>query len=335
MRKVMLIGIAFVLAGVVWWAMTRTRDDQSHIVSGEPIRIVASFYPLRFFAESVAGDMATVTGIVPFGVEPHDYEPTPDEITDAYRANLFVFNGAGIDSWAKKIQPDLAGKGISTLEMTSFFELGLPEGIGEESDECLNDTAGDHLACDTGGEESVDEHDSTGDPHIWIDPVLAGRQIGLIRDALMRIDPLHADAYVRNAETVTEKFQTIDREYREGLDDCDLDVIVSSHNAYGYLANRYGFQVVSLTGTDPEAEPSLRTITSVAERMKSDGIKHVFSEPLESPKAVGTLAAEVGAEVLTLNPIEGLTDADRVAGEDYFSLAKTNLMNLRTALRCQ
>lgn len=325
----MAILVLFV-GGATAWSKFRTSRNGAAPVSTGRIPVVVSIYPLQAFVQAVGGDLVDATAIVPSGTEPHDYEPSPDEIAKTYRARLFVWNGAGVDPWAQRIQGDLAGRGTETLGMTGFFELRPSVGQGGDAatDTCLDDTTGANPECDRKADAVP------GDPHIWLDPVKASRETELIRDALVRIDPDHKGTYTANAARYVGILDALDTRYAEGLARCDKHEIVVSHNAYGYLADRYGFGVLSLTGIDPEAEPSLRTVADIVDKMKADDIRYVFSEPLESPKSVQTVADETGATVSTLFPIENLSDASRAAGEDYVSLMERNLENLRQALEC-
>ncbi len=280
-------------------------------VSG-PVPVVASFYPLAQFAAAVGGDRVLVTTIIPAGVEPHDYEPTPRDVTAVYTAKLFISNGGGLDPWADKIQPEAVSLDVKTLQMASLFELRSLDGTADKPDQA-----------------------ASVDPHIWLDPVLAERQVEAIRDALTTIDPAGKDVYASNTATYLTQLQSLDEQYRSGLADCALDTIVSSHDAFGYLGDRYGFTILPVAGVSPDQEPTLDRLSALIRMVEEQKIPVVFFETLASPKIAQTLAAEAGAKTEVLNPIEGVSAADQVAGITYLSLMQENLGRIKSALECK
>lgn len=267
--------------------------------SGSPrLKIVASFYVLGDFTKRVGGDNIDVRTIIPAGAEPHEYEPTPKDIADIYSARLFLYQGGGFDQWADQFRGEIQQRGIAAVPMAEHFTL-------------LNN-----------------------DPHIWLDPVLAQKEIEIIRDYLIRADPQNAGLYANNATLYTALLADLDKKYRDGLLSCGIKEIVVSHSAYQYLAQRYGLSLISIAGLSPEQEPSLRKIAEIIRLIRAKGIKYIFIEPLAGSKAAQAVALETGANSLILNPIEGLPDADIAAGKNYLSLMEENLKNLRTALLC-
>lgn len=312
-KKIIIAVLAslMMLAGIFFWQSTR--DISSIALEQEPekkISIVATFYPLQDFAESVGGDAVRVRSIVPAGVEPHDYEPTPQDIVSIYQADVFLSNGAGLDSWAEQIRPELARRGVIVVQMSEVVSL-LSASI------------------EAGGETQVP------DPHFWLDPIWVEKEIEAIRDTLIARDPARREAYTRNTERYIALLADLDTAYREGLRQCEFHTIVTSHKAFAYLAQRYGFEIISVSGISPEAEVSPRALAEIAGAVRRLGLRYIFFETLSSPKVAETLALEVGVETLAFNPIEGLTDEERQAGKNYLSVMYENLGNLRIALRCQ
>ncbi len=296
------------IIGVTAWSVTR-RPTVSETRKTATINVVASFYPLAHFAAQVGGDRVAVTNVTPAGAEPHDYEPTSQQVASFYGANLFVFNG-GVENWAVRLQPSLAQKGVRTLEMDTLIGTLLPPGDPEEKD-------------------------APFDPHFWLDPVLAQAQVEAIRAMLSTIDPAHADAYRANADAYIAKLQQLDQEYKTGLQSCQLHVAVTSHAAFAYLGKRYGFTQLPITGLSPDEEPSAGKLAEIAAQAKAQGIKYIFFETLVNPQLAETIAREIGAKTLVFNPLEGLTDQQIAAGENYLTVMRENLANLRIALQCR
>lgn len=282
----------------------------------EKLLIVATFYPLGEFSRMVGGDMADVTVIVSPGVEPHDYEPTPRDLVAIGNADIFVLNGAGMDPWAEDLVPTLRGKGIAVVNASEAVALLATEGQeGERTGE--------------------DEHGyGAFDPHFWLDPVFAESIIGSIRGAVVGTDPAHSGTYEANAAAALSELAGLDGEYRTALSVCARDEVIASHDAFAYLAKRYGFETHPIAGLSPEAEPSASRIAELTDLAKKEDIRYIFFETLVSPKVSETLAREIGAETLVFDPIEGLSPEDAASGKDYFSVMRENLANLSTALEC-
>jgi zinc transport system substrate-binding protein len=281
--------------------------------------VVASFYPLYDFARQVAGDRAEVESLVPPGVEPHDWEPSPRDVARLRQARLFVYNGAGFEQAADRLLRELAGQATVVV----------------------NATAG--LALQPSGEAHAHAHgparggaaDERPDPHVWLDPVLAQAQVAAIRAGLERADPAGAAGYAERARAAAARLQGLHEKFEAGLRHCARRTLVVSHAAFGYLARRYGLRQVAVMGLVPEAEPSPADLAAVARLARRERVTHVFFETLVSPRLAEALAREVGAQTMVLNPVEGLTREEAAAGRDYLALMEANLARLRTALDCR
>lgn len=294
--------------------------------STEILSVTASFYPLAYLAEEVGGALVNVHQITPAGVEPHDYEPSPQDIAAIHDAAVFLLNGAGLDPWAEKIHDERKGTSAITVKMVDHVALldGPHDGHNED-DEHAED---EH-------DEEEDHPEESHDPHIWLDPVLMKKGAELVRDAFIQADPEHADMYRANADTLIASLDTLHSTIMNGLAECAIREVVVSHNAFGYLSARYDFASHALAGLSPEEEPSARKMAEIAEIARAKNIRYIFFETLASPKLSDTIAREIGAQTLVLNPIEGLTPEDKANGSNYISLMEENLTNLRTAMQCQ
>jgi zinc transport system substrate-binding protein len=164
-----------------------------------------------------------------------------------------------------------------------------------------------------------------GDPHVWLDPLRYAKIVGRIGQALQRPDA---------AARLQARLRDLDGEYRTGLAHCERHEIVTSHEAFGYLAERYGLEQVAITGLSPEVEPEPAKLQQVIELVRERGVTTIYFETLVSPRIAETVARETGAKTAVLNPIEGLTKNEISQGENYFSLMRTNLRALREGLGC-
>ena len=258
--------------------------------------MVASFYPLAFASEEVGGPSVSVENLTPTGAEPHDLELTPQAVARIERADVVVYLGHGFQPAVTDAVTDAKGTRVDAL-------AGLPLRAAHDEDASL-----------------------TADPHVWLDPALFERIVTRIGAALGR--PAAARALVA-------KLQRLDADYRTGLSHCRRREIVTTHAAFGYLAQRYGLTQVAITGITPESEPSPRRLAHVVDLVRAAHATTVFFEKLLSPRLADTVAREVGAKSAVLDPIEGLTSSEQAGGATYFSLMRANLAALRKALACR
>jgi zinc transport system substrate-binding protein len=270
------------------------------------ISVVASFYPIYFLASQIGGDKADVINITPAGGEPHDYEPTPQDMTRIESANLVVLNGGGLEAWGDSVKQNIdpqktvlvvAGEGLTTRRV-------------------------------------VEDGENIVDPHVWLSPALAEEMADRIEQGYMKADPANTDYYAKNAADLKIKLSQLDTEYKQGLASCQRKDIITSHAAFGYLAATYGLNQVAISGLSPEEEPSAKDLAEVANFAKKNGVKYIFFESLVSPKLSQTIATEIGAQTLVLDPIEGIAANDLAAGQDYMAVMRSNLANLKIALHC-
>jgi zinc transport system substrate-binding protein len=284
-----------VLTLILAFVVTGCGGDSAQNGSAHQDTVVAAFYPLAYAARELGGDDVTVRNLTPPGVEPHDLELSGGEVREIRDAALVLYLGGGF-------QPALEDA-IRSTDATSLdlLEVASPR----EGDE--------------GGEGAFD-------PHVWLDP----DRYRTIVEAIGR--ELEQPA---RTETLGERLRRLDEEYRTGLASCARRELVTSHDAFGYLAERYGLRQVPITGPTPEAEPTPRELERVVRDVRSSGATTIFFETLVSPRLAETVAREVGARTAVLNPLEGLSQAQLDLGDDYFTVMRENLAALRKALGCR
>lgn len=269
------------------------------------VSVVAAAYPYQFLAGRVGGDLVSVQNLTAPGVEPHDVELTPQQLADVIEADLVIYEGtfqASVDDAVE--QSGLADDQL--LDVTSVAPLQ-----------------------DTG---AVDDKADALDPHIWLDPTAMVAITRAVADALVRADAEHADVYRANAERLVRDLEALDTALRNGLADCARTTVVTSHDAFRYLGAEYGLDMVPIAGVDPTQEPSPSEQADIADLVETEDVTTIFTEELVSPAVAQSVADETGAEIATLNPIEGLSDD--TADEDYLSLMRANLRALETANGC-
>lgn len=278
--------------------------------------VLASFYPLEYVTARIAGDRATVQGLTPPGAEPHDLELSPKEVAEVSDADLLIYLGGFQPSVDEAVTTQAAERG---LDVASSAKLDLT-GAEEEGEE--------HAA-----EEAGEEHAEPGrDPHFWLDPQRLTAVAGAISTRLTADDPAGAATYRQNLERLTADLTALDGEFRTGLATCASRNLVTSHQAFGYLAQRYDLHQVGISGLTPEQEPDAATIASVATFVRTNKVRTIYYETLVSPAVAETVARETGAKTAVLDPIEGLTEES--AGDDYLAVMRANLASLKAGQPC-
>lgn len=287
---------------------------QATNIARPPLKIVTSFYPIYEIVHKVGGNNVTLTNLVPAGVEPHDYEPAPQDIISLNKADLVIYNGAGLESWSDKIIPDLQKSGVEIMNLSDLFLNDVIKNDPKKPDE---------------------EEYLPYDPHFWMDPVNYQKEVQVVSQKLSELDPVHKAEYEQNAQNFLKQLQDLDIAYQNGLKNCKQNNFVTNHAAFAYLSNRYNLTMIPISGLSPDSEPSLKTMADLAGVIKQKNIQYILTESLVSPKIAETLANETGAKTLVLNPLEGLTNEEISQGKNYISVMQDNLKNLQAALECQ
>lgn len=310
------------------------RSSTGTIVEGK-VNVVTTFYPIYEFASAIGGDDANVINLLPTGVEPHDWTPRGQDIVNTSKAQLFFYNGAGLEGWVpdflKGLDSDSEVKAVEVSQGVDLILTTEDDGHNHGAAEEDHDHEGEEHSEDEHAEESADAKHT--DPHTWVSPKSALIMAGNIRDSLVEADPDHKAGYDERYEALSNKLTQLDAEFTEKISPLTNKEIVVSHQAFGYLARDYGLSQHAIMGLSPDAEPRAQDMLNLAKLVKEEGIRYIFFEELVSDKLAKTLADEAGVETLVLNPVEGLTEQQAKDGDDYFSLMQKNLQNLLLALQ--
>ncbi len=283
------------------------------------VNVVTTIYPLYYIAQQIGGEQASVVNLVAAGVEPHDWTPKSRDLTRASKAQLFIYNGAGLEGWLDDFLPAIASGGdVRTVEASRG--IALIDGHGEEEDEHEHGDAGES------------HHHGDVDPHTWVSPRSALTMAANIKDAFVAADSSHRADYEARYEKLNERLLALDAKFAETLAPYAGRDIVVSHQAFGYLCRDYGLNQLAIMGLSPDAEPRAKDLLNISDYVKEHGITTIFFEELVSSRLADTLAKEANVGTMVLNPLEGLTPDQEKAGEDYFSLMEANLQNLQKAL---
>jgi len=302
--------------------------------AGEPLKVMASFYPLQYVTEQVGGDLVQVDSLTPPGTEPHDLELPPASVAALESSAAVVYLSGfqpAVDEAIKQAAPDHA------LDVSE--EATLPAGHSEAehaSEGAAPGTEAAHTEAAHSGEAHTEESGHAGeahaggDLHYWLDPVRLAHTASAVAGQLGEADPANAATYKANAEALAAKLTTLDKDFSQGLATCKTRTVVVSHEAYGYFADKYKLKQVGISGLSPDAEPSPARLAEIGKVVKDEGVSTIFTETLVNPKVAETLAADLGAETAVLDPLEGLSDES----SDYEKVMRKNLEALRAALNC-
>lgn len=294
----MWIGIVGIVGLLAYGVSVRFNQQNQPVSESSRKQIVASFYPLAYMAERIGGEYVDVLNLTPAGSEPHDFDPSPRDIAALQNAQVFIYNGVGLEARAPRVISELTKNGVRVIDASGGLELII------------------------------------NDPHVWLDPILVKQQVKNVANIFAEVDSEHGAVYQRNADVYIQELEKLHQDFTAGLSSCKRSDIVTSHAAFAYLAKRYNLSVISIAGLSPDSEPSPSRLAEISRFVRLKGVTHIFFEILVSPKIAETIAKETGAQALSLNPLEGLTDEEILQGKNYISVQRENLQALKIALDC-
>lgn len=296
---------------------------------GGKVEAVASFYPLAYVTSQVGGDLVDVTNLTPSG-EAHEVELSAKDLTTISQADALIYLSgfqAAVDDAVKEAAPK------NTLDVAKAAKLKKLSAEEAAQHEAAHAHEGDHEGEHQGEHEAAghDHHHGGFDPHFWLDPQRLSQVVPQVVATLSQADPDHGDTFEKNGKALQDKLADLDKKYRAGLNKCATPTAVTAHEAYGYLADRYGFEQVGVKGVDPEAETSLTRLQEVANIAKDKKVNVLFSESALGDKDTKTLAEQLGIKSEVLDPLEIQVDKN----QDYLQVMRDNLEKLSKAMKCQ
>lgn len=327
-RRLIRTGAAVTALGVGSLTLAACGDD-SGAANGK-VSVAASFYPMAFLAQQIGGDHVEVQNLTKPGVEPHDLELSPKQTGELSQVDMIVYLKGlqpAVDEAVKQSEVE------NVAEATSFTTLEKHgDDVHGEKDHDHGDGDG-HDHGDEGGHEGHDHGDTAGgDPHVWLDPVRYAQIAEGVGKQLQKADPDHKAEYKKNTDALVSRIETLDKDFKKGLKGKKTDTFITTHAAFGYLAERYGLHEEAVSGIDPESEPSASRMKDLHKVAKEDDVDTVFFEDNASDKTAKTLAKDLRLKTSVLSPLESLKDPKR---QDYFSVMHQNLTALKIALGAQ
>jgi zinc transport system substrate-binding protein len=277
--------------------------------------VAASFYPIEEIALRVVGDTGTVIGLTPSGNEAHGLELTAKQLDQLSQADFLFFIGDGFQPTVEKAAASLKNSVLSLDLLASVTQIEMPEDKEEDSDH---------------GHEELSEKD----PHVWLDPANMAKMTRAVEETLTKAMPEMSTQFATNADLYVAELNQLGADIDTGLKNCESRAVVTSHDAFGYLAARANLTTIPIAGVNPEDEPSAKELQKIAAIAKEQKASTIFFEVLLPEDLARTLAKSVGASTSILDPVEGISTADLKAGATYISIQRDNLARLVKGLRC-
>lgn len=340
MKKIFVILLALLFTAC---SKPAANNEAKNEESNGKLNVYASVYPIYDFTKKIGGDKINLSMLTKPGEEPHHYEPSSDDIKNLSKADLFIYNGAGLESFTDKIiesNPDLktcqASEGVDLIKATHDHE--------HDHDCCQNNDDADHNhnhenennhnheAKENHSSHEEEHHHGMYDPHTWLSIKNAKIEMENIKNKLSEIDPDNASYYQKNFDKYAKMCDDLDKEYSQKISVLPNRVMVVSHQAFGYLCGDYGLSQVPIKNISNEDEPDAQTMAQIIDYIKKNNIKYICVEEMTSTKIADTIKAETGAQIKVLSPVETLTQEQMDKGEDYFSIMENNLKILEEVL---
>lgn len=297
-------------------------QEKTESTADDTIQVMTTFYPMYEFTKQVVGDEGDVELLIPAGTEPHDFEPSAKDLAKISDSDVFVYNSPELETWTTDLTDSIDTKKTTIIQAAK--EITLMEGASHDHEEAHDHEAEDHEA---------EGHDHELDPHVWLDPVLAIKEVETIRDQLSKKYPEEQAVFEKNAAEYIEELKTLDQEFQTAFEGAQNKTFVTQHAAFGYLANQYGLTQEAISGVSPDQEPSPSRLSELKNYVDEHQVKVIYFEENASSKVAETLSKETGVTLKVLNPLESLTEKQIKDGEDYLSVMRENLAALKESIK--
>lgn len=348
-------GLLFLLLLLILSACGEEKTTGDESSDDKTLSIYTTVYPVQFFTEQIAGDSVEVTSILPPGTDPHTFEPTTKEMVKLAEADAFIYNGAGLEGYAETISEAVEPEGVTILEASEGLDIEEslhdyePSNDAEHNEDVSHkdeeesheghdhaDEEESHSGNETSEETSDEGHEGHNhgglDPHIWLDPLRSIQMAENVKELLIELKPSQEAMYNENFEELKKKLKELDQDFHEQLEQQPKNDIIVSHAAYGYWEKAYGLHQIAVAGLSPTQEPSQKDLEGIIETAEEHDINHVLFEQNITPKVAEVVQKEIGAEALRIHNLSVLTEENIENEEDYFSLMRENLAQLKEAL---
>ena len=276
--------------------------------------VAVSTFSLYDITTHIAGDTVKIINILPFGVDPHSFEPTPKLMAEIEKSVLVLYSGAGLEPWTHGYTFKNRSVDMSKHVRLRHLDADEHEHHKHHDEQCAHNRL---------------------DPHYWLDFANMQKSAEIVTQELIKIAPKNKQFYINNKNKYIEMLNQLNRAYDTQLKGCKLDTIIVNHNAFGYLSHRFGFEVEALSGLIPEAQPNAKNMSRLIQDIEHHGAPVVFAESFVSSKAMKSIANEVHVDVEVLQPLGNITADEAKQQLTYEDIMKQNLIKISKALMCR
>ncbi|MBM7711956.1 metal ABC transporter substrate-binding protein [Enterococcus xiangfangensis] len=291
-------------------------EEKKEASADDKIQVMTTFYPMYEFTKEVVGNKGDVELLIPAGTEPHDFEPSAKDLAKISDSDVFVYNSPELETWTENLTDTIDTDKTKIIQAAKEIEL---------MDGAEHDHEDDH-------DHDDHDHEHELDPHVWLDPALAIKEVETIRDQLSKKYPDDQATFEKNAASYIDELKALDAEYQTAFKDAKNKTFVTQHAAFGYLAKQYGLTQEAISGVSPDQEPSPSRLSELKHYVDDHQVEVIYFEENASSKVAETLSKETGVKLAVLNPLESLTEKQIKAGENYLSIMRENLTALKQAI---
>lgn len=300
-----------------------SKESSTEKQKGGKMTVYTTIFPLKDFAQKIGGSYVDVQAIYPPGADSHTYEPSQKQTVNIAKADLFVYNGAGLEPFVDKLEESLKKENVTIVNTSDGLPLITASEEEHEEHEEEHEEHEEH-------EEEHEKHDQ--DPHVWLDPFLAAKQAEAIKNALIKLQPAHKDEFEKNYEALKKQLDDLDKEFQSAVNTAKTKEVLVSHAAYGYWEHRYGIKQIAVAGLSASEEPSQKQLTEIAQLAKEHQLQYILFETFATPKVAEVVQKETGTKILRLNHLATISEEDEKKNKDYITLMKENLETLKKAM---
>lgn len=314
-----------IAAIVIGMSFFSPRLQQKTTSENDKTVVSVSTFSLLEAANAVGGDAIDIRMIVPLGSDAHVFSPNPTQVADISKSAIFIFNGAGFETWAESLKNTLP-KTTQILDMSQHVALQKSE--EEHTDEHDHD---EHAR----DQHAHHHHHGAYDPHYWLDIDNMIKMTQTLDREFSKLIPTKAEIFHGNAATYIGELQKLKSEYATGLAECKNRTLISNHDAFGYLTHANNLENISVIGLSSDEQPNAQTMAHVVEVVKEHRMKTIFFEELINDNVSQTIARETGAKAVPLQPLENISQDELKLHQTYLSIMRENLKKLREAMECR
>ncbi|MGA9466281.1 MAG: zinc ABC transporter substrate-binding protein [Exiguobacterium marinum] len=325
-------------------ACGNTEGDNTTESTDDKLTVYASTFALKSMAEEIGGDQVNVEMVIPPGADPHTFEPTSKQMTQIAEADLFLTIGHDLEPYVESMEKSLDGQNVTfvktaenvaLLDATDTVHVHGEDGHSEEehAHEEEGHTEDEHAHEEEGHSEDEHAHHDHGqyDPHVWLDPMNAVTMAEAVEAAFSEEAPDYKDEFADRLSAFKEEADALDGELAAAVENGTKSELLVTHAAYGYLAERYGFEQLPIAGLTPSEEPSQQALKRIIEEARLHDLNYIAFENTVTPKVAEVVKEEIGAESVTIYNLESVTKEQM--DKSYFDLMRENVKALETALK--